>query len=191
MTSPDFGDWIPECRQVGRYQLYSVSLRSGTSNPPEMFYDILNNSVSCDNRWTDYSDDPCPASHNLGSWHGYSWFYNVGTNSGLDYGGYLSCSINGSSIDVSLQATQVSGGTGYWHVQKNTNSSGWADLVSSGTAISSGSSGLFSFSVNEGDSVEFRKMVSINPYYNQMSWDNNFIFNGVNDTYTFTSELCS
>ena len=108
-----------------------------------------------------------------------------------DYGGYLSCSIDSGTVTVSLQATQVSGGTGYWHVQRNINNGGWSDLVTSGTAISSGSSSGYSFNVSEGDTVQFRKMVSINPYYNQMSWDNNFIFNGVDDTYTFDSNICS
>ena len=190
LTSPDLGSWVSECRQVGSYQLSSIQVRAGSSNPPEITYN-LGGGVSCDSNWTNYSATPCPSSHSFGTNFSARWFYNVGTNSGLDYGGYLSCSIDGGTVTVSLQATQVSGGTGYWHVQRNINNGGWSDLVTSGTAINSGSSSGYNFNVSEGDTVQFRKMVSINPYYNQMSWDDSFIFNGVNDTYTFTEALCS
>ena len=77
MTSPNLGDWVSECRQVGLYELNSISVRAGSSNPPEIIY-YVNGGVSCDSNWTNYSDTACPSSHNFGSNNSAGWFYNVG-----------------------------------------------------------------------------------------------------------------
>ena len=39
LTSPDLGSWVSECRQVGSYQLSSIQVRAGSSNP-EITYNL-------------------------------------------------------------------------------------------------------------------------------------------------------
>ena len=99
-----------------------------------------------------------------------------GSNAGLDYIGWFTCSLDGGgpNYKAGVDFNMVSGGTGYVQIEYSLNGGGWISMESN-YEISSGFSVTKTAIFSDGSSVQFRYRVSkYNGVHNGVNWSNTF-----------------